>query len=100
MASPLRVLVVDDSTDDAELLLRELRQAGHVLVDRRLTSLDALRSALEAEAWDVVIAKLALPGFDACAAIALPAALQLDVGFVLVVERLDEPTALAAIAAG
>ncbi len=46
MGNPLRVLLVEDSENDAILLLRELRQGVYVPVYRRVDSASALSAAL------------------------------------------------------
>ena len=45
MATPLRVLLVEDSADDAELVLRELRRAGYVPTSERVERAATLKAA-------------------------------------------------------
>ena len=52
---PLRLLLVEDSENDAALLIEHLRQGGYDPDCIRIDSSDALKSALERE-WDLVIA--------------------------------------------
>jgi diguanylate cyclase (GGDEF)-like protein/PAS domain S-box-containing protein len=65
LTKPVRLLVVDDSDDDAELVVRELRRAGwapeHVRVDKHA----ALVKALASRDWDLVVADYSLPQLDA-----------------------------------
>ncbi|PKN97877.1 MAG: hybrid sensor histidine kinase/response regulator, partial [Chloroflexi bacterium HGW-Chloroflexi-5] len=56
MSRPLKVLVVEDSDDDFELLLYELRRNGIDPDWNRVQTADAFRQALEAQEWDVIIA--------------------------------------------
>jgi len=58
---PLRVLIVEDSEDDALLLLRELRHAGYEPRWQRIETADALMAALDREPWDIVIADFTMP---------------------------------------
>ena len=51
----LRILIVEDSEDDAELLMYELRQGGYVPVYRRVETATEMRSALAEEPWDLVV---------------------------------------------
>jgi CheY-like chemotaxis protein len=61
---PLRVLVVDDSADDAELMRFALEDGGLAVECRRVfTELD-LREALEGFAASVVLSDLNIPGFS------------------------------------
>jgi len=52
MGQPLRFLLIEDSQDDAELLLRSLRRGGYELVARQVASREEVGSALEHDAWD------------------------------------------------
>ena len=65
----LRGLLVEHSVDDAELMARELRRAGHELTVRRVDTEDELRTALEAGSWDVAVCDWSLPAFSARRAI-------------------------------
>lgn len=63
--TPLRVLIVEDSEDDAFLLLREMRKGGLAPTAERVQSLAALDEALGSGEWDLVISDYRLPGFNA-----------------------------------
>lgn len=67
----LRVLNVEDSEDDALLLLRQLRRAGYEVVFERVETREAMEAALKDRTWDIVIADYVLPSFSAPAALAL-----------------------------
>ena len=66
-ASPkrVRVLVVEDSPADAELLIHQLESGGYEVAATRVETADAMRSALKTDAWDVVISDYSLPRFSA-----------------------------------
>ena len=61
---PLRLLVVEDSEDDALLMQRQLRQAGYDPMMRRVSDLASLRAQLREGAWDAVLSDYFLPGLD------------------------------------
>ncbi|HEY0845477.1 MAG TPA: histidine kinase [Noviherbaspirillum sp.] len=65
MHPPLRILHVEDSADDAELLRVALQSAGNRLDYRRVDTLPDLKSALAAERWDVIVSDFNLPTFTA-----------------------------------
>jgi CheY-like chemotaxis protein len=65
---PLRLLLVEDSPDDAELLLLELRRGGYEPVCERVESAEAMKEALDRQSWDIVISDHAMPGFNSMAA--------------------------------
>jgi len=68
---PLRILNVEDSEDDALLLVRHLTRAGYEVTFERVDTALALQEALDRREWDVVVADYMLPGFSAPAAVAL-----------------------------
>ncbi len=100
MGVPLRVLSVEDSPDDAELIGCALRRGGYEPVIARVETAAAMRDALERERWDVVVADFSLPGFSAPAALALLTEMQLDLPFIIVSGTVGEEDAVAAMRAG
>ena len=68
---PLRVLLVEDSPDDADLMVRALRCAGIELAAERVDTESALRAAFERQSWDLILCDYNLPGFGAGPALAL-----------------------------
>jgi phosphoserine phosphatase RsbU/P len=95
---PLRVLMVEDSEDDALLVGLELRRGGYAAEVRRVESPEALRAAL-AEPWDVVVSDYALPGFDGLAALRMVRELS-ELPFVLVSGTIGEERAVEALKSG
>src|SRR5919109_3053251 len=71
MSVPLRVLLVEDSEDDALLLLRELRRGGYDPLYERVDTAPAMEAALDERAWDLVIADHSMPAFSSSAALEL-----------------------------
>jgi signal transduction histidine kinase len=100
MKEALRVLIVEDSPDDAELLLRELRKGGYAPQSQRVETRDELRTALERQTWDIVFADYSLPRFSAPDAFAVVKELGIDVPFIIVSGTVGEETAVAAMRAG
>lgn len=68
--SPLRILLVEDNEDDAELILLELRCGGYQPQSQRVDTAEALRAAL-AQHWDVITCDCVMPRFSGPAAIEL-----------------------------
>jgi PAS domain S-box-containing protein len=62
---PLHALLVEDSEDDASLLLDALRRGGYAPVWQRVETEPALRAALATTEWDIVFLDYTLPHFDA-----------------------------------
>ena len=100
MARPLRVLIVEDSPDDAELMLIELRRGGFDPSWQRVESAAALRDALAHEPWEVILWDYTLPGFDAMAALALLTQTAKDLPFLVVSGTIGEEQAVQLMKAG
>ncbi len=62
---PLHVLLVEDSQDDADLILLELSEAGFDIVSKRVDTEVAMRQAMMDGRWDIVISDYGLPKFSA-----------------------------------
>src|SRR5687767_8127081 len=100
MAAQLRVLLIEDSEDDAELILFELRAAGYVIDSERVYSAEDVQSALSRRGWDIVICDYNLPGFSAAGALRLLKESELDLPFILVSGTVPENEAIAAMKSG
>jgi len=96
----LRLLHVEDSADDGELVAAELERAGYQLVYERVETRLAMMNALAQQPWDVVIADFDLPHFSGLAALTLLQVAGLDLPFLIVSGAIGEETAVAAMKAG
>ena len=99
-ALPLRVLIVEDSEDDALLLLHELRQSGYDPAYKQVESAEEMEVALGLMSWEIVIADYFMPGFNALEALAIVKRHGLDMPFIIVSGAIGEDTAVAAMKAG
>ncbi len=100
MGKPLRVLMVEDSEDDARLMLRELRGAGYDLTHERVDTAAALEAALDRHPWDLVIGDYSMPHFSGTAALAILRGRGLDIPYICVSGTITEELAVAAMKAG
>jgi PAS domain S-box-containing protein len=96
----LRVLIVEDSEDDALLALRSLRQGRYTVEHLRVDTAAAMQAALDQQVWDVVIADYSLPVFSAPQALQLLQRQNLDLPFIIVSGTVGEEQAVAAMKAG
>ena len=100
MPRSLRLLIVEDSQDDCELLLGHLRRQDYDLTYTNVDTADAMRAALAAQQFDAVISDYSMPGFGAPAARALLTGLGLDIPFIIISGTIGEETAITALKAG
>jgi diguanylate cyclase (GGDEF)-like protein len=100
MPRELRLLLVEDSEDDAMLLLRQIRKGGYAVHSLRVDSAADLDAALAQGGWDLVITDHNLPGFSSEAALALVKGKGLDLPVIIVSGSIGEEVAVAAMKAG
>jgi PAS domain S-box-containing protein len=99
-ASPLRLLLVEDSDYDARLLIHELRQGGYDPAYVRVDAPEAMAGALEQQDWDLVIADYVMPRFSGLYALKLVQERGLDLPFIIVSGKIGEDVAVEAMKAG
>jgi signal transduction histidine kinase len=96
----LRVLVAEDSVNDYELLLRELRKSGYETTTVRVDTPEAMAAALDREPWDVVVTDWTMPSFSALAVIEMLKTKALDLPLIIASGTVDDETAVEAMRAG
>ena len=100
MSVPLRILIVEDSENDALLLLRELRRGGYKPDNERVDTAADMEAALEKRDWDLVISDHSMPSFSSSAALEILQRKGLDLPFIIVSGQIGEDAAVAAMKAG
>ncbi|MFH0795304.1 MAG: response regulator, partial [bacterium] len=100
MDQPLRVLLLEDNPDDAQLVERELIKSGFSLVTKRVETREEFLSALSEFNPDILIADFSLPQFDALSALRLLKVNDSDLPVILVTGSQSEEMAAACIKAG
>jgi PAS domain S-box-containing protein len=94
MSKPLRLLIVEDSDDDAELTIRELKRAGYDVTFERVQTAGAMLTALKEHTWDLVIADYSMPQFTGMAALELLKSTGLDIPFFILSGSIGEDLAV------
>jgi len=96
----LRLLVVEDSQLDYELLLATLSREPFDLVARRVEERAELVDALAETTWDAVISDHHLPRFSSTEALEIVRASGLNLPFIIVSGLIGEDAAVAAMRSG
>ncbi len=86
----LRLLIVDDSPDDAEMAVAALRMAGFMLKTQRVQDLASMQTALDKGQWDAVISEHSLPHFGAQLALDLLKRARSDAPFIVVAHQIKD----------
>ena len=95
-----RILLVEDSEDDAQLLLAELAKLGRPVELLRVETAAEMEAALSGGEWDLVISDHRLPRFDSIRAFNLLRRTRLDIPFVIMSGTLPEETAATVMRLG
>src|SRR6478735_4125166 len=96
----LRVLLIKNSSDDAESLRLELLAQGYCARSSRVETSAALQAALDQAEWDVVLCEDRLPLMTALSALAIVQRQGLDLPFIIVSDAIDERDAIEVMRAG
>ena len=95
MDRPLRLLIVDDCQDDADLLVAAVCRAGFAVSHAVVDTTPAMRAELQRQDWDVITSDYSMPQFGAPAAMALAKELCPRVPFIVVSGEADPERALS-----
>lgn len=91
---------MEDSPDDAELLLWQLEKGGMIVECERVDTSADMTKALDTGGWDVIVSDYILPGFSGLAALELLTLRGEDIPFIIVSGKVGEDTAVEAMKAG
>jgi signal transduction histidine kinase/FixJ family two-component response regulator len=100
MGNPIRVLIVEDSENDALLLVRELWRGGFEPEFERVETAAAMAAALAEQRWDLVLSDYSMPHFSGIAALQILNQSGVDIPFIIVSGAIGEDVAVAAMKAG
>src|SRR5665647_3914484 len=99
METALRVIIIEDSAVDAELVLCEISKqyiVEHVLVDNA----HDLRSALNEKIWDLVLCDYSMPDFDPYKAADILREYDMDIPLIVISGTIGEEKAIKLLKAG
>ena len=99
MATPLNILIVEDSADDTELILVELRRAGFEPEWRRVETEADFLAEIKKSA-DVILSDYSMPQFSGLQAVKLLRAVNSEIPFILISGTVGEDSAVEAMRMG
>jgi len=100
MSVPIKVLMVEDSEDDTEFLLRELRHGEYLPECVRVDSPRTFREALKNHEWDIILSDYYMPGFSALTALQIVHDMNINIPFIVITGATGEDIAVEAMRAG
>jgi PAS domain S-box-containing protein/putative nucleotidyltransferase with HDIG domain len=100
MGKPLRVMIIEDSENDSQLVLREIQRGGYDVEWERVETRTAMLDALVRRPWDIIICDHSLPEFHAMAALGTLQARGFDLPFIIVSGSISEEAAVKSLKAG
>lgn len=100
MGTPYRILLVEDSENDAVLLGHVLECGDMTYSLTRVETREAFEKMVKTETWDIVLSDCILPTFSAEAALKILNSMQVDLPFIVVSGKVDEDEAANILRAG
>src|SRR5438309_1993279 len=97
--SPIRVLLIEDSLEDAELIIRRLEKGGYEVDFERVESEPAAKAALDRD-WDLILCDHTLPHFSGYNALTIWKSKRCTAPFIFISGTLGEQAAVEALKAG
>jgi diguanylate cyclase (GGDEF)-like protein/PAS domain S-box-containing protein len=96
----LKILFIEDFENDVLLLLHELQRAGYEVQWQRVDTSHALKSALTAQPWDLILCDYSMPSLKTTEALEIMRRHDLDLPFIIVSGSINEEEAISALQAG
>lgn len=97
---PLRLLLVEDSDDDAALIQQHLKRNGLDCLIHQVMTAASLEEALAEGGWDLILCDYVMPSFDALGALKIVSASSPDVPVIIVSGTVGEDVAVASLKHG
>ncbi len=96
----LRLLIIDDSENDALLIIRELKKGGYNPLYERVETAASMKKSLKEKRWDVILCDYIMPKFNAPSAIALLKKTKIDVPVIIISGVIGEDKAVECMRLG
>lgn len=99
-AKTIRVLMIEDSEDDMQLIIRELKKGGYCPVYDRVDTESATKKSLRDKEWDIILCDYKMPNFNAFSAIGVLNEENIDIPIIIVSGTIGEETAVECMRIG
>ena len=100
MKDEIRILLIEDSQDDAVFVINELEKSGLKIQHKRVDTAREMKDALTNDVWDVILCDYSIPGFGAMPALAIIKEMKCDLPVIIISGVIGEETAVDAMRAG
>ncbi len=100
MNNPIHVLIIEDSENDKDLILLELKRGGFNPKYLCVQTAEELNKALKKQEWDIILSDYSLPVFDGIEALRIVKDSGLETPFILISGTVGEDVAVSAMHSG
>lgn len=100
MDRPLRVLIAEDTEDDALLLIRALKKAGYTPETVRIWNRERLSRELQSREWDIILSDYHMPGFGGEELIGMVREEGIETPIIIVSGAIGEEKAVSLVKSG
>ncbi|MCX6221613.1 MAG: response regulator [Bacteroidia bacterium] len=100
MEKTLRILVVEDSEDDALLVLHLINKGDYNIVFERVETAERMKTMLKERTWDIILSDYVMPHFNGLEALELLKESGIDIPFIIISGTIGEDVAVEAMKGG
>jgi|GEM_PF-6558636 len=100
MEKPLNILIVEDSEDDSQLIIRAIKKHYQVGSWERVDTPKSFEMAIDKKHWDLIISDQSMPYFNPLMALKMLKKKELDTPFILMSGTIGEEAAVDVLKAG
>lgn len=100
MLKMLRILMVEDSEDDALLVLLQIKRGGYDVEHERVETAEVMKKALMEKTWDIILSDYKMPRFTGLEAIKIIKTSGIDLPLIIISGTIGEDIAVEAMKAG
>jgi PAS domain S-box-containing protein len=100
MKPVLRILAIEDSEDDAFLVIRQIKKGGYVVEYDLVDTIEKMKEALTKKTWDIILSDYKMNNFNGLDALKILKESGIDIPFIIISGTIGEETAVEAMKAG